>query len=149
MDFIKKIFWKYFRRKECKYHFREDDIIIENFRLNAIHEFPQKISKGWEIVFKTEMRIYRQKLKNLELDFYMNTNKDIYILRLQDKPENKIIFVNREIVSNRIIPMTYIIIMKKLSENIKDELKCIIKKLKGIEFPEYYEEIMYEIEEWK
>ena len=149
MDFIKKLFGKYYRRKECKYHFGENDIYIENIRLNAIHEFLQKTSKGWEIVFKTETGVYKQILKNLELDFYMDTNKDVYILRLQDKPENKIIFVNREIVSNRIMPMTYIIVMKKLSENIKEELKDLIKKLKEMKFPEYYEETMYEIEEWK
>jgi hypothetical protein len=45
--------------------------------------------------------------------------------------------------------MTYIIIRKILSENVIDELKTIIMKLKKIKFPKYYEEKKYEIEEWK
>ncbi|MDR1316904.1 MAG: hypothetical protein LBK13_08535 [Spirochaetales bacterium] len=149
MNFIKTVFYRLMRKRECGRHFGEDDIIIENFRLNAVHEFPKKTSQGWELAFETETGIHKQRIKNLELDFYMDTKKDIYILRLQDKPENKIVFVTREIVSNRITPVTYIIVTKKLSENIDEELNGIIKKLKEIGFPEYYEEKIYEIKEWK
>ena len=122
MNYLNKIFEKMKRKKECKIHFGDDDdIIIDDIRLNLIHEFPQKTPNGWELTINTETRIYKHKLKYLELDFYMDTNEDIYILRLQDNSENKIIFVNREIVSNRITPMTYIIVRKKLSENINGE----------------------------
>jgi hypothetical protein len=108
MNFIKIIYFKLIRKRECKCHFGEDDIVIENFHLNAVHEFPEKTPNGWEIAFETESGIYKQRIKNLELDFYMDTKKDIYILRLQDKPENKILFINREIVTERITPVTYI-----------------------------------------
>jgi hypothetical protein len=137
------------RKRKCRCHFGENDIIIDDFRLNAVHEFPQKTPQGWELTFETETGIHKQRINNLELDFYMDTKKDIYILRLQDKSENKIMFVIREIVSNRITPMTYIIVMKELSDNINEELKAIIKKIKEIGFPEYYKEEIYEIKEWK
>ena len=132
------------RRKNCKCHFGEDDIIIQDFRLNAVHEFPQKTAKGWEITFGT----HKYKLKNLELDFYMDTGKDIYLLRLQDIAENMIFFIHRETITNEILPMTYIIVRKKISENIREELNEIIKKLIESDFPEYDEERTYEIKEW-
>ena len=149
MNIIKYFFEKWMRRRECKCHFGEDDIIIQNFRLNAVHEFPIKTEKGWEITFNTETGIYEHNLKNLELDFYMDTKKDIYILRLQDIPENVILFLRREIVSNKITPITYIIVRKKISENVNEELNKIIKKLREIDFPKYNEEKTYEIKRWE
>jgi hypothetical protein len=135
MYFIDKFFGKWFRKKECKYHFGEDDIVIENFRLNAVHYIPAKVEKG------------------IELDYYMDTGKDIYLLRLQDNMENKIIFINREIIKNKRILFTYIIVRKKLSgelnKNINKELKRVVMKLKTIKFPKYYEEKIFEIEKWE
>jgi hypothetical protein len=135
MELIERLFGKWFRKKECKCHFGEEDIIIENFRLNAVHYVPVKAEKG------------------IELDYYMDTGKDIYLLRLQDNIENKIIFMNRELVNilnNTVIKFTYIIVRKKLhGKNINKELGKIIKKLKEIKFPKYYEEKMFEIGEWE
>ena len=149
MNYIDSIFGKWKRKRECNCHFGNDDIIIQNYRLNAVHEFPQKTQNGWEITFNTETGVYKHKLEELELDFYLDTNKDIYILRIQDKPENIIIFLNREIVTNKIIPMTYIIVRKKITENISEELDKIIGKLQEINFPKYHEEKIYEIGKWE
>jgi hypothetical protein len=136
MYLLEKLFGKWIRKKVHKSHFGEDNIIIENFRLNAVHYIPAKAEKG------------------IELDYYMDTGKDIYLLRLQDNMENKIIFVNRDkMKKTKKILFTYIIIRKKLSdelnENIDKELKQIVKKLKQIKFPKYYEEEIFEIEEWR
>jgi hypothetical protein len=129
MDLIKIIFGKYIRKNICKCHFGEDDIIIENYYLNAVNEIPIKILEG------------------MEFDYYMNSGKDIYILRLQNKYENKIIFVNKS--NKKINLLTYIIIQKPLLENIGKELEIIVKKLNHINFPKYYEDKIYEIENWK
>lgn len=134
MYFIEKLFGKWFRQKECKCHFGEDDIVIGNFRLNAVHYVPAKVEKG------------------IELDYYMDTGKDIYLLRLQDNIENKIIFVNRDtITKNKRILFTYIIVRKELTEelNINKELEEIVMKLETIKFPKYYEERVFEIEKWE
>ena len=135
MYFMEKLFGKWIRKKECKCHFGEDDIVIEEFRLNAVHYIPAKVEKG------------------IEIDYYMNTGKDIYLLRLQDNMENKIIFVNRDLVNiikNNVIKFTYIIVRKRLyDKNINKELGEIIGKLKEIKFPKYYEEETFEIGEWE
>ena len=130
MNLIETFFGKCVRKKECKPHFSEDDIIINNFRLNSVHCLPVKVKSG------------------IELDYYMDTGKDIYLLRLQDKIENKIIFINRDLV-NITIKFTYIIVRKKLSENINKELETVINKLNEIGFPKYYEEKTFEIEKWE
>jgi hypothetical protein len=128
VDFIKILFGKYIRKKNCKCHFGEDDIIIDNFHLNSVNEIPEEITK------------------ELELDFYMNTGKDIYLLRLQNNPENKILFVNN--YNSEITLLTYIVIRKSIFENIDKELKIIVRKLKEIKFPKYYNHKIYEIEDW-
>jgi hypothetical protein len=51
-------------------------------------------------------------LEEMEFDFYINNWKDIYILRLQNKPENKIIFVNK--TNKKLTLLTYIIVKKLL-----------------------------------
>ncbi|GHV84592.1 hypothetical protein AGMMS50230_02000 [Spirochaetia bacterium] len=101
MDLIKILFGKHIRKNICKCHFGED-IIIENYCLNAIHEIPIKV------------------IERIEFDFYINNGKDIYILRVQNKPENNIC---KEI----------------LQRNIDEELKIIIEQLNNI--PEYYKNI--------
>jgi hypothetical protein len=133
---MEKLFGKLIRKNLHKIHFGEDDIIIENFRLNAVHYVPAKVEKG------------------IEIDYYMDTGKDIYLLRVQDNIENKIIFINRDkIVKNRRILFTYIIVRKKLpeklNENMNKELKQIVNKLHEREFPKYYEEEVFEIEKWE
>jgi hypothetical protein len=124
MDFVKIIFGKIIRKRQCKCHFGDDDIIIENFHLNAVNIIPENISD------------------NLEIDFYLDTGKDIYILRLQNKPENKIIFVNK--YNRKITLLTYIIVRKIFGTNINEELTIIMEKLKNIKFPKYYEEKVFD-----
>ncbi|MDR0434125.1 MAG: hypothetical protein LBH21_03560 [Gracilibacteraceae bacterium] len=133
MKLIEWLLGKWIRKKECKCHFGADDILIEDFRLNAVHYLPAKLEKG------------------IELDYYMDTGKDIYLLRLQDSIENTILFINRESVKrNTAMQFTYIIARKKLyDENINKELEKIIRKLKEIKFPKYHEEKTFEIEAWK
>ncbi len=116
------------RRKHLSCHFGDDDIIIGDYRLNAVHYIPAKIPKG------------------LELDFYMDTGDDAYLLRLENKPDNVIIYVNRE--TTEIIPVTYIIVRKVLLDDIYEELDVIIKKIKAIGYPDVKGEAVYEIENW-
>jgi hypothetical protein len=54
MDIIKILFGKYIRKNMCKCHFGDDDIIIDNYCINAVHEIPIKI------------------LEEMEFDFYIN-----------------------------------------------------------------------------
>jgi hypothetical protein len=129
MDFVKIIFGKLIRKKQCKCHFGDDNIIIDNFCLNAVNIIPENIPS------------------NFEIDFYLDTGKDIYILRLQNKPENKIYFINK--YNKKITLLTYIIVRKAFGANINEELLIIIKKLKGIKFPYYYDERNFDINEWK
>ncbi|GHU07207.1 hypothetical protein FACS1894151_01200 [Spirochaetia bacterium] len=129
MDLIKILFGKHIRKNIGKCHFGEDDIIIENYCLNAIHEIPIKILEG------------------MEFDFYINNGKDIYILRVQNKPENKIIFVNKS--HKKITLLTYIIVKKILQRNIDEELKIIIEQLNKIIFPKYYKNKIYDVEKWE
>jgi hypothetical protein len=125
MDFMKILFGKSIRKRQCKCHFGNDDIIIGDFHLNSVNIIPEIIPD------------------NFELDFYLNTGKDIDILRLQNKPENGIFFVNK--YNKKITLLTYIIVRKTLSKNINEELFIIIKKLRSINFPDYYEEKIFDI----
>jgi hypothetical protein len=136
MYFVEKIFGKRIRKNKCKCHFGTDDIIIKNYRLNSIHD----------IAFAVKL-YFDKKINELELDFYMDTGKDIYLLRLVDNSENKIMFINKS--NNKSSLLTYVIVMKKLSENIDKELENIIEKLNEIKFPMYYEEKTFEIENWE
>jgi hypothetical protein len=129
MDLVKILFGKLIRKRQCKCHFGNDDIIIDNFRLNSVNIIPENISN------------------NLEIDFYLNTGKDIYLLRLQNKHENKIFFINKH--NKKITLLTYIIVRKTFGTNINKELLIIINILKSINFPKYYEEKIFDINEWK
>jgi hypothetical protein len=129
MDFVKIIFGKKIRKRQCKCHFGDDDIIIENFHLNAVNIIPEKMSN------------------NLEIDFYLDTGKDIYILRLQNKQENKIFFINK--YNEKMTLLTYIIVRKTFGRNINEELLNIIRKLKSIKFPNYYNEKIFDINDWE
>jgi hypothetical protein len=139
MNFIEKIFGKWIRKNTYKCCFRTDNIIIKNYKLNSIHD----------ISFNTKL-YFNKKINELELDFYMDTGKDIYLLRLKDSTENKIVFLNKCNENNTLV--TYIIVMKKIPENIdekiKEELENIVRKLNEIKFPKYYEEKEFKIEEW-
>jgi hypothetical protein len=129
MDFMKIIFGKSVRRKQCKCHFDEDDIIIDNFHLNSVHIIPENISDS------------------LEIDFYLDTGKDIYMLRLQNKHENAIHFINK--YNKKTTLLTYIVVRKTFEASINEELLIIIKKLKSIKFPKYYAEKIFDINDWK
>ncbi len=113
------------RRRNLKCHFDADDILIEGFRLNAVHDIPDRIEDG------------------AEFDFYLDTRDDIYLLRLQNKPDNALIFVDRPKSS-----VTYIIARKRLSSDINSELSLIIKQLKIIGVPKNNGEITYKISDW-
>jgi hypothetical protein len=124
-----EILFKLIRRKQCECHFDDDDIIIDGFRLGPVHIIPENISD------------------NSEIDFYLDTGKDIYLLRLQSNDENIIIFTNR--YNKKITLLTYIVVRKRFERNINEELSVIIKRLKSIHFPNYYDEKKFDINNWK
>jgi hypothetical protein len=135
MYVIEKVLGKWLRKKNCGCHFGDDDRVIEGFRLNAVHEIPERGGQG------------------TELDYYLDTGKDIYLLRLQYSGENRILFVPSDtLIINKGVFFTYIIVRKRLSEelrkDINTELREIVITLKTKEFPRYYQERIFEIEEW-
>lgn len=92
-----------------KCYFDENDILIENYRLNSVHIIPEQT-------------------KNItETDFYMDTGNNIYLLRIINNNQNKITFCDGEII--------YIIVEKPISLKIEKELEIIIRILEKIKIP--------------
>lgn len=119
------------RRRKClECHFGDDDILVDNFRLNAVHYIDGSYPK------------------NAEYDFYLDTGDDMYLLRLQNISENIVIFVNRENLGID-FPLTYIIVRKYLLEDIIEELKIVIRKLKNIGFDTITGETLINIDSWE
>lgn len=98
-------------RKKYLCHFGDDDIIIDNFRLNSVHIFPQE---QWS--------------KNQEVDFYMDDLSNIYLLRIINSNDNII-----TLSDNEYDIMRYIIVHINV-ENTLDALRKIIERLKEIPY---------------
>ena len=98
-------------RKKFLSHFGDDDIIIDDFRLNSVHIFPQE---QWS--------------KNQEVDFYMDDMVDIYLLRIINSNDNTITLIDNEHNSIRNI------IIHINVENTLDVLRKIIERLKEIPY---------------
>ena len=56
----------------CKAHFGTDDVLIDGFRLNPVHIIIEPV------------------VANTEFDFYLDTCKDCYLLRIRNIPNNTI-----------------------------------------------------------
>ena len=98
-------------RKKHLCHFGDDDIIIDNFRLNSVHIFPQE---QWS--------------KNQEVDFYIDDLSNIYLLRIINSNDNII-----TLIDNEYNIMRYIIVHINV-ENTLDALRKIIERLKEIPY---------------
>jgi hypothetical protein len=68
----------------------------------------------------------------IEIDYYLNTGNNIYLLRLINSSNNRIIVASGE--------LDYIIVEKVFSNNIEHELKQIISKIKAISLPDVTEQ---------
>lgn len=100
-------------RRSSKAYFGKDDIIIDNFRLNAVHIIPD---------FWTE---------NTEVDFYLDIGYDIYLLRIRKNKNNRMIICP----ASRLCPIVYIIIEKEFNPlKFYKELVWIVSKIKEINF---------------
>ena len=108
------------QREKYKIHFGEDDLWINGFRLNAVHiipEIPSEVS---------------------EADFYMDTSREICLLRIRNNTLNKVTFCSGEI--------TYIIVEKQLHFKIRKELEIITEILKEIKIPcDFQKDISFSI----
>jgi len=98
------------RREIFECHFGDDDILIEGFRLNNVHIIPEYFGD------------------NQEVDFYLDTGYDIYLLRLRNNDKNQITFCEGDLV--------YIIVERIFSSDIESELRNIIHLLKEKGSPE-------------
>lgn len=94
------------------------NIIIDNFCLCPIHEIPNKFGKNDE--------------NYSEVDYYLNTGYDVYLLRLHNSDKNTITFVPFE-KKNSVI---YIIVQRKFdSKNFYGQLKEVIERIKEAGIP--------------
>ena len=94
--------------KKFSCHFGDDDIIIDDFILNPVHILPQN---KWQL--------------NQEVDFYMNDNINIYLLRIINSNEYSITLSESS-------DIRYIIVRVKVDETY-DTLRKVVMGLK--EFP--------------
>lgn len=97
------------QREKYEVHFGEDDFWINGFRFNSVHIIPENSEEITEI------------------DFYMDTGEEVYLLRVRNSPLNKMTFYSGEI--------TYIIAEKELHFEIIKELEIITGILKEIKIP--------------
>lgn len=98
------------RREICECHFGDDDIRIEGWRLNNVHVIPEYLEEDQEV------------------DFYLDTGEDIYLLRLTKNRKNSITFCEGDVV--------FIIVERLFTSDILTELSNIILLLKEKDIPE-------------
>lgn len=106
-------------KKEQKIHFGKDDIVIIGCRLSAVHIIPKNIKYGQEI------------------DFYLYTDYDVYMLRLLNNDDNTITICP----ANNTFPLIYLVCRVSYNndniflilESILKRLECLYKlKIKNI-----------------
>ncbi len=95
--------------KKHNVHFGKDDIIIGSIRFNPVHYIPNDFCEINEV------------------DIYMDTGQDVFILRILNSDKNMLTFVDGEIV--------YIIFEKRVLCNAIDELNNCILLLENITIP--------------
>jgi hypothetical protein len=98
------------RRQACMCHFGSDDIVIDDYRFNNVHELPNE----WN--------------EHQEVDFYVDTHIDIYLVRIINNHKNTITFIDDGMITD-------IVIEKPMSNNIMYELKNIVSALKAVNIP--------------
>lgn len=114
---------RFMRRQMCKEHFGSGDMVIDGYRLNPVHTINTPLAPG------------------AELDFYMDTGEDCYLLRLRNVDKNTITLCKHLPHSHNFI---YIVIEKSLRLSIDAELQAIVCELKKICIPKkIYREIVY------
>lgn len=94
-------------------HFGDDDIVIQNVRFNSVHFLPENFCEIGEV------------------DFYMDTGEDIFLLRFINSDKNKLTFVAGEPI--------YIIVEKRVSCNVMEELENSLILLENIGIPQHIE----------
>lgn len=100
-------------RKISKTHFGSDDFMIAGFRLNAVHIIPEYIDK------------------NQELDFYLDTGYDIYLLRLINGIKKSITVCP----AKRLHPIYLICNILYTNQNIFEVLNYILEQLNMLGSP--------------
>lgn len=101
-------------RKSASLHFGADDIIINGYRLNAVSVIPQYVKK------------------KQELDFYLDTGYDIYLLRLKNIEKNTITICP----ATKICPIVYLICeVSYTNQTLFDILEIILEQLKEVRIP--------------
>lgn len=97
------------RFKKYKCHFGKDNIILEDFCFNPVHIVPKRFEYDREV------------------DFYLDTGYDIYLVRFRHNNKNKITFIYR----NSEDSIIYICIEKLLDgKEFKNELNLAVRLLK-------------------
>jgi hypothetical protein len=66
--------------------------------------------------------------ENQEVDFYLDTQIDIFLIRIVNNHKNSITFIDDGLITD-------IVIEKPMSNNIMYELKNIVSALKAINIP--------------
>lgn len=109
----------------CRVYFGDDDILIDRFRLNPVHMMNEPFEP------------------DAEFDFYMDTGKDCYLLRLRNNSKNTIALCKHAANDYDFI---YIVVEKPLNLSIHEELALIVSKLKVIEIPpKIHREIVFAV----
>lgn len=98
------------RRSLCRPHFGCDDMMIDNFIWNHVHLIPDT----WQ--------------QNQEVDFYLDTGDDIYLVIVRNIGTKRITFCGGQIGS--------IVIEKNITSEILTELRHMTAALKEIGIPD-------------
>lgn len=107
----------------CKAHFGDGDLLIDGFILHPVHTINEPFAP------------------HAEVDFYLDTGKDCYLLRLRNHSNNTITLCKHDVYHHDLI---YIVVEKPLQHPIREELEFIVKRLKSIDVPrKIYEEISF------
>lgn len=98
-------------RKQFEVHFDDTTFFIANHRICAVHETPDHYTP------------------DTELDFYVDNNAFIFLLRLQNSKNNAIHFYP----ATRLSLIPDIVLQKELTEDIHTELAAILPRIADID----------------
>ena len=120
------------RRKFFACHFGEDDFFIESIRLNAVHQVPETYPP------------------NCELDFYLDNEGDIFLLRLANSSKDELVYITSGELEHPARHLTYLIVRKTLQYKITKELSLVLRQIKKIGFPQNGQAPnIYSIDNWE